>query len=381
MVVLAHCENGRAIDLLTRQLVAQGRLGPDSLPRSRPIAFEAECVHRFLALAEVAGATPYVVHVTGARPLAEIAAAAARHDRPWRGLPHHLLFERACHEGPDALRYVMTPPLRRPPTAPPRCAALRDGALDTYASDHCHLRLDRDKLPVAGDFTKVPTGLPGIGARLPLGFAPAVEGEAPLSPERLVEVACAAPARIFGLYPQKGVIAPGSDADIVVWDPSRPSRITLAGLGDGLDWSPYEGIDVPGSIRFVFARGDRVVDDGRFTGDEHRGAYLPRRDVCGLTASGSVRHPAAVDEDVRAAHVRALVRGEEDGQRGDVLGPAEARERRARARVGQPFGRVRLVDRRRQDLAGRDGVADDPARPKSTAIWRVRLTTPPLAAQ
>jgi dihydropyrimidinase len=102
-----------------------------------------------------------------------------------------------------------------------------------------------------------------------------VDGEAPLSPERLVEVACAAPARIFGLYPQKGTIAPGSDADIVVWDPSRPSRLTLSSLGDGLDWSPYEGIEVPGSIRCVLARGDRVVEDGSFTGDEHRGAYLP----------------------------------------------------------------------------------------------------------
>ncbi|MDX6536832.1 MAG: dihydropyrimidinase [Gaiellales bacterium] len=275
MVVLAHCENGRAIDLLTRQLVAQGRLGLDSLPRSRPIALEAECVHRFLALAEVAGATPYVVHVTGARPLAEI-AAARRRGMTVHGevCPHHLRFGRDRHEGEDALRYVMTPPLR---TAADRAAllrGLRDGALDTYASDHCHLRLDRDKLPVAGDFTKVPTGLPGIGARLPLGFAP-LDGEEPLSPERLVEVACAAPARIFGLYPQKGAIATGSDADVVVWDPALPSQITLAGLADGLDWSPYEGVEVPGSIRFVFARGDRVVEEGRFTGGGHRGAYLP----------------------------------------------------------------------------------------------------------
>jgi dihydropyrimidinase len=276
MIILARCENGRAIDLLTRQLVAQGRLGLDSLPRSRPIALEAECVHRFLALAEVAGATPYVVHVTGARPLAEIAAARRRGMRVHAEVcPHHLRFERARHEGDNGLRYVMTPPLR---TAADRAALMRglqDGALDTYASDHCHLRLDRDKQPVAHDFTKVPTGLPGIGARFPLGFAAAVEGEAPLSPQRLVEVACAAPARIFGLYPQKGAVASGSDADVVVWDPSRPSRITLAGLDDGLGWSPYEGLDVPGSIRFVFARGDPVVEEGRLIGGDHRGAYLP----------------------------------------------------------------------------------------------------------
>ncbi|MDX6600270.1 MAG: dihydropyrimidinase [Gaiellales bacterium] len=276
MVVLAHCENGRAIDRLTRQLVAQGRLGLDSLPRSRPIAFEAECVHRFLALAEVAGATPYVVHVTGRRPLDEIAAARRRGMTVYGEVcPHHLLFERARHEGPDGLRYVMTPPLRTADDRRALLQGLRGGGLDTYASDHCHLRLDRDKMPLAGDFTKVPTGVPGIGARLPLAFAQLVDGEAPLAPERLVEVACAAPARIFGLYPQKGVIAPGSDADVVVWDPSRPSRLTLAGLDDGLDWSPYDGIEVPGTIRHVLARGDLVVHDGRFCGDGHRGAYLP----------------------------------------------------------------------------------------------------------
>jgi dihydropyrimidinase len=276
MVVLAHCENGRAIDLLTRRLVTEGRLGLDSLPRSRPIALEAECVHRFLALAEVAGATPYVVHVTGARPLAEITAARERGMTVHAEVcPHHLLFERSRHEGPDALRYVMTPPLRTSGDRAALLRGLRAGDLDTYASDHCHLRLDRDKQPVAGDFTKVPTGLPGIGARLPLGFGEFVAGEPALTPERLVEVACAAPARIFGLYPRKGVIATGADGDIVVWDPSQASRVTLAGLGDGLDWSPYEGLAVAGRIRHVLARGDLVVIDGSFAGEDHRGAYLP----------------------------------------------------------------------------------------------------------
>jgi dihydropyrimidinase len=269
MVVLAHCENGRAIDVLTRQLVAQGRLGIDSLPRSRPIELEAECVHRFLVLAELAGATPYVVHLTGRAPLGEIAAARGRGQTVHGEVcTHHLLFDRSHHEGDDAVRYVMTPPLRTGDDQRALLDGLRDGGVSTYASDHCHLRLDRDKLPVLDDFTQIPTGLPGIGARLPLGFGL-------LAPEQLVEVACAAPARIFGLYPRKGAIATGSDADVVVWDPSAPSRLTLAGINDGLDWSPYEGMPVPGSIRHVLAGGDHVVIDGRFAGDEHRGSYLP----------------------------------------------------------------------------------------------------------
>jgi dihydropyrimidinase len=275
VVALAHCENGRAVDLLTRQCVAEGRLGIESLPASRPIELEAECVHRFLVLAGLAGATPYVVHVTGREPLDEILAARRRGQTVHaEACSHHLLFERSYHEGTDALRYVMTPPLR---TAADRAAlleGLRTGDVTTYASDHCHLRLDRDKVPVQDDFTKIPTGLPGIGARLPLGFALG-GADHQLAVERLVDAACTQPARIFGLYPRKGIVAPGSDADIVVWDPSTPTRLTLELMNDGLDWTPYDGIEVPGRVRDVLARGDRVVADGRWAGDEHRGEYLP----------------------------------------------------------------------------------------------------------
>jgi dihydropyrimidinase len=272
MVVLAHCENGRVVDVLTRELVAAGELGLGSLPRSRPIALEAECVHRFLVMAEVAGATAYVVHVTGRRPMEEIGAARDRGQAVYgEACVHHLLFDESHHHGDDALRYVMTPPLRTPADLEALRSGLAGGGLDTFASDHCHLRLDRDKVPVADDFTQVPTGLPGVGARLPIGLA--LTGEDGLTPERLVEVACAAPARIFGL-PGKGALLPGYDADVVVWDPSVSSRITLGGLGDELDWTPYDGYEVPGRIRHVLARGDHVVEDSRFVGEEHRGGFL-----------------------------------------------------------------------------------------------------------
>jgi dihydropyrimidinase len=275
VVVLAHCENGRAVDLLTRQCVAAGRLGIESLPASRPIELEAECVHRFLVLAGLAGATPYVVHVTGRAPLAEILAARRGGQTVHAEVcPHHLLFERSQHEGPDALRFVMTPPLRTGADRAALLEGLRTGDVTTYASDHCHLRLDRDKVPAQDDFTRIPTGLPGIGARLPLGFALGGAND-PLAVERLVDAASTQPARIFGLYPRKGAIAPGSDADVVVWDPAVPSRLTLETMNDGLDWTPYEGIQVPGRVRDVLARGERVVADGRWVGGEHRGEYLP----------------------------------------------------------------------------------------------------------
>ena len=146
----------------------------------------------------------------------------------------------------------MTPPLRTAEDREALAAGLRGGELDTLASDHCHLRLD-EKLETLGDFSKIPTGLPGIGARLPIGFT-----LAPLSVERLVEVACAAPARIFGLA-GKGAIAPGADADLVVWDPSRPAQLSLESIDDALDWTPYGGIerarDVPLRARARRSRG------------------------------------------------------------------------------------------------------------------------------
>ena len=128
-----------------------------------------------------------------------------------------------------------------------------------------------------GDFTGVPTGLPGIGARLPLGFA--LMGGDMAAAERLVEVACEAPARIFGLHPRKGVVASGSDADLVVWDPVQPGTITLETINDGLDWTPYDGVETPGTIRHVFARGDHVVSNARWQGDDHAGRYLPVEQV------------------------------------------------------------------------------------------------------
>ena len=151
VVVLAHCENGRVIDVLTRQLVERGELGLESLPRSRPIELEAECIHRFLVMAELAGATPYVVHVTGRAPLQEIEAARRRGITVHGEVcPHHLMFDVSDHGGADGLRYVMTPPLRTADDRAALLAGLTGGGLDTLASDQCHLRLDRDKLPVAG---------------------------------------------------------------------------------------------------------------------------------------------------------------------------------------------------------------------------------------
>ena len=167
----------------------------------------------------------------------------------------------------------MTPPLRTADDRAALLAGLTGGGLDTLASDQCHLRLDRDKLPVQGDFTRVPTGLPGIGARLPLGFA--LGGRRLAAAERLVEAACEAPARIFGLDPRKGAVVAGSDADLVVWDPAAAQHDHARVDQRRARLDAVRGFRDPGTIRHVFARGDHVVSDVRWQGDDHAGSYLP----------------------------------------------------------------------------------------------------------
>ena len=274
MVVLAHCENGRVIDVLTRQLVERGELGIESLPRSRPIALEAECVHRFLVLAELAG--------RDALRRARHRARAARGDR------------RRARARPDGVRRgVPAPPaVRRVRPRGRRRGALRDDAAAAHrrrprgaAATACATAASTRSPPTTATCGSTATSC--RCGRLHAGSRPACRASPRAcrsgsrsrrlrrSVERLVEVACAAPARIFGLYPRKGVIARRQRR--------RPRRLGSVGAGaaharvidDGLDWTPYGGIDVPGRIRYVLARGDRVVEDGRFSGDEHRGAYLP----------------------------------------------------------------------------------------------------------
>ena len=267
IVVLAHCENGRVIDVLTRQLIEQGELGTESLPRSRPIALEAECVHRFLVLAELAGATPYVVHVSGRASLDEIEVARRRGMTVFGEVcPHHLLFDVSDHAGPDAVRYVMTPPLRTAEDREALAAGLRGGELDTLASDHCHLRLD-EKLETLGDFSKIPPDCPASAPVCQSGSAAAVGRAAGRG--RLCRAGLYLRARGEGRGRARRRRRPRRLGSV------RPAQLSLESIDDALDWTPYGGIDVPGTFRYVLARGDRVVEDGRYVDTGHRGAYLP----------------------------------------------------------------------------------------------------------
>jgi dihydropyrimidinase len=215
--------------------------------------------------------------VSAARSLGEVERARRRGQRVSAEVcVHHLAFDDSVYVGDRSLEYMVAPPLRSAADAEVLWRALADGRIDVYASDHSHDRLDPDKTRHAEDVTRVPLGLPGIELRLAVGFTRGVV-TGRLSVERLVEVACAAPARAYGLFPRKGTIRAGADADIVVWDPARR---WVAGPGtrrDELDYSPYDGMELTGAPRMVIARGELVVQERSFIGRETPGRFLHRQ--------------------------------------------------------------------------------------------------------
>jgi dihydropyrimidinase len=249
--------------------------------RTRPAVLEAEAVGRACALAEVAGASILIVHVSSAPALEAVLAARARGvDVRAETCPQYLFLDTSYLEGPDAVDFVCTPPLRDSSHADALWRAMADGAIDTVATDHCpFLRADRRAGVVArpggaADFTEIPGGLPGIETRLGLVWEGVRSGR--ISVADWVRLCAEAPARIFGLWPAKGSLAAGADADVVVWDPERRQSLAAAALHMAVDHSPYEGRVAIGWPELVLSRGRVVANDGRFEGEAGWGRYVAR---------------------------------------------------------------------------------------------------------
>ena len=283
-LVCVHAENGTVIDVVVQQALAAGNSGPLYHALTRPVEAEAEAVHRVVAISEMAGhARVYIVHVSCEESMSEVAAARAR------GLhvtgetcPQYLLLSLEDNMGKPGFedaKFVFTPPLREKKNQAPLWQALGDNVLQVVSTDHCPFRFADQKTLGLGNFAKIPNGAPGIENRMQLIFHHGVNAGR-ISLERFVEVTAEAPARIFGMFPKKGVVAAGSDADIVLWDPSAKYTITAASQSMHTDYSIFEGFAVKGNARQVFSRGECIVDGGKFIGRVGRGQFL-RREVAG----------------------------------------------------------------------------------------------------
>jgi dihydropyrimidinase len=267
-----HCENGSVIKALTADFLARGRTAPAYFVDSRPPDVEDEAIGRTLAIARLAGAPVYITHMTTAGGIEGLRAARANGQVAYAEVClHHLLLDASVYRGRRAARFLVAPPLRPHENVEALWSAVAEGTVDTIASDHSQLRYQP---PPRDDFTGLPYGFAGIELRLPLLLSEGIRRG--LSIQRIVELSATRPAQVFGLYPRKGVILPGSDADLVVWDPRPQWKVKASELHDGVGDSPYSGMTVQGAIRYVFSRGRLVVANGKLVGSRMSGRCLIR---------------------------------------------------------------------------------------------------------
>ncbi|MGK4585002.1 dihydropyrimidinase [Kitasatospora sp. HPMI-4] len=276
-LIMMHAENGIAIDVLVEQALAAGRTDPRYHGEVRRELLEAEATHRAVKLAQVAGAPLYVVHVSAASAVAEIAAARRQGlDVFGETCPQYLFLstDNLAEPGFEGAKYVCSTPLRPREHQAELWKALRTGDLQVVSTDHCPFCFSGQKELGRGDFSKIPNGLPGVENRMDLLHQAVVEGR--ISRRRWIDIACATPARMFGLYPRKGTIAPGADADVVLYDPAARQTISAETHHMNVDYSAYEGKEITGKVRTVLSRGTVVIDGDAYLGRAGHGRYQPR---------------------------------------------------------------------------------------------------------
>jgi dihydropyrimidinase len=273
-----HCENATVIDALTEEALARGNVACRHHALSRPTYAEAEATHRAIALAQAAGAPVYIVHLSCADALAEVVSAKARGWAVYaETCPHYLSLTDDRYAPPDeaeVIRSVISPPLRPEADRQALWLGLARGGLDLVASDHVPDRLAVEKRVPAPPFPQISNGAPGIETLLSVVYAEGV-GKGRITVERLVDLLSTTPARLFGL-PTKGAIEVGRDADLVLYNPAGNHPIRQADLHHTSDFTPYEGMDVPGSVRTVFARGRPVIRDGALVASRGSGRFVER---------------------------------------------------------------------------------------------------------
>jgi dihydropyrimidinase len=293
LLTLVHAENGDAIDVLVKQALAAGHTEPKYHALTRPAELEAEATNRAIRLAEVAGAPLYVVHVTNAGAVEAIHLARGR-GKPIYGetCVQYFFFTKddLARPGFEGAKWVCSPPYRELSDQEALWRAVASDDLQVISTDHCPFWYEggKDGRPAGkelgkGDFSKIPNGCPGIEDRMMVLYTAGVRG-GHFSLNRWVELCCTNPAKLFGLYPRKGVIAPGSDADVVIWDPEATHTIQAATHHQRTDYNLYEGMKLTGMPSVVLSRGHILVRDGEWKGEQGAGQFLRRQRFTGQKA-------------------------------------------------------------------------------------------------
>ncbi|MBZ5538597.1 MAG: dihydropyrimidinase [Acidobacteriia bacterium] len=283
-LVCMHAENGSAIDVIVRRAIAEGKTAPIYHALTRPTTAEGEAVNRAIALAEIAQAPVYIVHLSSNEALEKVAEARDRGVMAYaETCPQYLLLSLEDMEKmPDfeGAKVVFTPPLREKWNQEKLWEGLRTNNLQIVSTDHCPFCFKEQKELGRGDFTKIPNGGPGIENRLQLLYEHGVNQKR-ISVNRWVEITSTTPAKMFGLYPRKGTLAVGSDADLVIWDPTAEHVLSAKTHHMRVDYSMFEGWKIRGNARTVLSRGEVIVDQGKFLGKPGRGEFLKRATYAG----------------------------------------------------------------------------------------------------
>ena len=288
-IVMVHAEGYDAIRYMTRRLEEAGRTAPYYHAESRPESVEREATHRAISHAELTDVPIMIVHVSGREPMEQIQWAKRRGRKLYaETCPQYIALTRDDLKGLnmdfEGAKYVCSPPPRDAASQAAIWEGLRDGTFDIFSSDHCPFRFDDPKgKSVEGartSFRWVPNGIPGVETRLPILFSEGVS-KGRISPERFVALTATNPAKLFGIYPRKGTIAIGSDADLTFWDPAREVTISQSLLHHDCDYTPYEGMAVTGWPVRTMLRGRTIMRDGAMTGTPQDGTYVER----GLSAA------------------------------------------------------------------------------------------------
>ncbi len=272
-VAMLHAENGDLIDSVTDRLISQGKEAASFHPVSRPVEAEIEAVHRAIALAKASGVTLYIVHLTSARALQDI------HQAKEKGLPivaetcpQYLLFSDESYSGPDGHCYIASPPFRKKSDCELLWQGIQKGWINTVGTDHCPFTREQ-KESGQRKFHATPNGIPGVETVLTLLFSEGVRKNR-LTINQLTDVLCENPAKMFKLYPRKGCIQEGSDADLVIFDPDKEVTLSAAMLHSNTNWSPYEGWEVTGYPSQVFLRGKEIVSGNELLTANANGKFL-----------------------------------------------------------------------------------------------------------
>ncbi len=277
-LVMVHAENGDAIDVLVSQAVAEGKLDTIWHARTRPPITEGEATSRAIQLARLADSALYVVHVSCKESIAPIAEARSKDWRAWgETCPQYLFFDESVLEKPnfEGAKWIYTPPPRTAEHQEALWHALSTGVLSIVSTDHCPFNWQGQKTLGEGDFTKIPNGGPGIENRLHLLHEFGVR-QGRFSMNRFVELVATNPARFFGLFPRKGTIAVGSDADIVVWDPEKKLTISASTHHSLVDYNLYEGYEVTGAPEVVMVRGNVIIENDELVAAPGVGQFVKR---------------------------------------------------------------------------------------------------------